>query len=78
MSTFEFQNKICNLPLDWVDGFNLALFKKIWGQNAGRVKQDRIFFDKVRATSWKLRTIALSYPMLMFIKYPNFVCKCLK
>ena len=41
MSTFEFKNEIYNLSLDLGDRFNLALFKKIWGQNVGHVKQDR-------------------------------------
>ena len=76
MSRYEFQNKIYNLSLDLGDRLNLALFKKIWWQNSGRVKKHRGFFDEVRATSRKLRTIALSYQMLTTAKHPDFLRKC--
>ena len=70
MSTFEIHNKI----LEYAIGPNLALFKKIWGQNPGRVKRDHSLHDEVWATSPKLGTKALSYQMLN--KYPDFLCKC--
>ena len=35
-----------------------------------------VLFDKVRPTSRKIRTIVMSYQMLIPTKHPYFLCKC--